>query len=328
MSIPLGGASRRSCSACGSIALSPWLQGLQDYLFGVPGRWDMARCSDCGTLSLDPMPTADQIAGFYKNYFTHVSIGPVTQGSTGTRLRRTFASTLRSPFEHQGAAARVARTLVRCVLPRAGQTLHRSYAFLGADAAGLQALDFGCGNGELVRRLSALGIHARGTDFDSKALATCRAAGLDVMPIEECNQLPSGSVDLATCMNVIEHVPHPEGVLRLLRRLLRPRGRLLLETPNATSWMALAMGDRWRGLEVPRHLNIFSPAGLSSLLVRSGFSVVDSRFVPAAGFMASTSNLSAMTRRAWRLASPFIDLGEYMVPARREVIFVEARPAL
>ncbi len=316
------------CKACGATSLQPWLQGLDDYLFGVPGRWDLARCTRCGTLCLWPMPAPEAIAGFYSRYFTHDVI-PATLESRETgnvAWRQRISASLRWPFEHLGMRAKAARAGLRLLLPRAGQTIARTYAFLTPAAAGHSALDYGCGNGDLVRRMVAMGVRARGTDFDAMALAACRRAGLDVVEIDACRDLPAQSLDLLTCMNVIEHVPDPDATLTWFRQVLRPQGSLLIETPNADAWLARALGSDWRGLETPRHLNVFTLAGLRELLHRNGFDVVRSHFVPAAGFMAATSRTTPWQRRWLRLASPVIDLAGWARPARREVLFLEARP--
>ncbi|NJN00147.1 MAG: class I SAM-dependent methyltransferase [Aquincola sp.] len=274
------------------------------------------------------MPAPEAIAGFYSRYFTHDAIPATAKSREAGRLawRERISASLRWPFERLGARAWAVRAGLRLLLPRTAQTIARSYAFLTPAAAGRSALDYGCGNGDLVRRMTAIGVRARGTDFDGMALAACRRAGLDVLEIDDCPSLPAQSLDLLTCMNVIEHVPDPDATLTWFRQVLHPQGSLLIETPNADAWLARALGPGWRGLEVPRHLNVFTLEGLHELLHRNGFEVVRSQFVPAAGFMAAASRTTPRKRRWLRMASPLIDLAGWGRPARREVLFLEARP--
>ncbi len=56
--------------------------------------------------------------------------------------------------------------------------------------------------------------------------------------------------------------------------LLHPDGRLIVQTPNAACWQFLLLGEKWRGLEVPRHLWNFKASDLEILLDRTGFEVV------------------------------------------------------
>ena len=74
--------------------------------------------------------------------------------------------------------------------------------------------------------------------------------------------------------HVIEHVPDPLGTRTECRRLLRPGGRLVLTTPNALGMGHRRFGRDWRGLETPRHLQVFTPGALRALVDRSGLAEV------------------------------------------------------
>src|SRR5215471_5225429 len=71
-----------ACTLCGEEGESLYL-GLEDWLFGVPGKWGMRRCTPCGIAWLDPQPVAKDIGKLYFRYYTHKRI-PVTRL---TRLR-------------------------------------------------------------------------------------------------------------------------------------------------------------------------------------------------------------------------------------------------
>ncbi len=74
-------------------------------------------------------------------------------------------------------------------------------------------------------------------------------------------------------IHVIEHLFDPIGTLKICRRLLKPGGRLLVVTPNAASLGHAAFKAAWRGLEVPRHLFLFSRESLEICLEQAGFRV-------------------------------------------------------
>ena len=50
-------------------------------------------------------------------------------------------------------------------------------------------------------------------------------------------------------------------------------------TPNVRSWGHARFGEDWRGLEAPRHLNLFTVAALRNLVARAGLRVVAARTV-------------------------------------------------
>ena len=111
-------------------------------------------------------------------------------------------------------------------------------------ANGLTVLDFGCGPGFLWDHIRQTGAAWRyiGADFssDSTSQLAARAASdprfvaahyLQQLPVP----LPDASVDAAFLIEVVEHVTdhYLEPILREMRRLLKPGGRLVITTPNA-----------------------------------------------------------------------------------------------
>jgi SAM-dependent methyltransferase len=75
--------------------------------------------------------------------------------------------------------------------------------------------------------------------------------------------VPDGSVDLALCTEVLEHVLEPEDLLNEVGRCLRPGGRLLMTVPFAARWHFVPF-DYWR----------FTPSGITYILRKAGLSDV------------------------------------------------------
>ncbi len=80
-----------------------------------------------------------------------------------------------------------------------------------------------------------------------------------------------------TLWDVIEHVPDPEGALRVARSWLQPGGRLFLSSPDAGSLAARVLGRRWHYVDPVQHLVLFGRHNLGVLLARAGFRVTDVR---------------------------------------------------
>jgi SAM-dependent methyltransferase len=78
--------------------------------------------------------------------------------------------------------------------------------------------------------------------------------------------------DLIFLVGGLEHFEAPIDELGSLRRLLRPGGRLLVVTSNASSaaWR-LFRGRHWAGYDFPRHRCLFSPATVQRLASETGF---------------------------------------------------------
>ncbi|MGR9086816.1 MAG: class I SAM-dependent methyltransferase [Gammaproteobacteria bacterium] len=100
---------------------------------------------------------------------------------------------------------------------------------------GCRLLDVGCGrDAKLLRSLEP---HiAAGVGVDYKAPVIC-SARLQTVSVTLDRELPFNdrSFDLITLLAVLEHLEHPEAIVRECARLLRPGGGLLLTVP---SWHA------------------------------------------------------------------------------------------
>jgi len=96
--------------------------------------------------------------------------------------------------------------------------------------------------------------------------------GLDVVQdtVERAPFAP-GSFDAAVMLETIEHVPDPIGVLSAVHRLLRPRGLLVMTTPNWEAFTRHALGEQWAAISPAEHLYLFSEATLTAALKKAGF---------------------------------------------------------
>src|SRR6202034_258878 len=73
--------STQSCIVCQS-SDSSRLFSTWDRHYGIPGKFNIARCKSCGLVHLDPIPTETELAGFYdENYYAYEPM------RTGSRLR-------------------------------------------------------------------------------------------------------------------------------------------------------------------------------------------------------------------------------------------------
>jgi SAM-dependent methyltransferase len=137
-------------------------------------------------------------------------------------------------------------------------------------------VDVGSGTGSLVLRAAKLGWNAEGLDPDETAVAVARSRGA-VTTHGTAEALRDSAYDVVTMNHVIEHVHDPIEALVACRRSLRLGGSLWLATPNIGSLGYKLFGSAWYGLDAPRHLTVFSEAGLTAALRAAGFERLDWR---------------------------------------------------
>jgi SAM-dependent methyltransferase len=108
-------------------------------------------------------------------------------------------------------------------------------------------LDVGCGEGALLDALHARGREAMGLERTSSR-PDVRAC--EVTEFEE----RAGEWAAVVFWHSLEHLREPAAALERASELLRPGGVLVVAIPNRESWQARVLGERWFGLDVPRHL--------------------------------------------------------------------------
>jgi len=109
-----------------------------------------------------------------------------------------------------------------------------------AGLAGRRALDVGCGGGLLAEGMARRGARVTGIDLAPAALQVARLhaleAGIGVdyreVAVEALAAAEPGAFDLVTCLEMLEHVPDPAGVLQAMARLVRPGGDVVCSTIN------------------------------------------------------------------------------------------------
>ncbi len=95
-----------------------------------------------------------------------------------------------------------------------------------------KVLDLGCGDGDYAYHLQQMGFDVLAGDMD-----VGRFRYKDRIRFQKCNiteKLPFSdkSFDFIVLAEVIEHLKNPYSVVKELMRVLRPKGRMVLSTPN------------------------------------------------------------------------------------------------
>jgi 2-polyprenyl-3-methyl-5-hydroxy-6-metoxy-1,4-benzoquinol methylase len=133
-------------------------------------------------------------------------------------------------------------------------------------------LDIGCGTGDFLLEMKNHGWQVTGYEPESKAKQIAVQKGVGVT--EDLNQLPEQSFDVITLWHVLEHVPNLQEQLQQLKRLLKPKGLIIIAVPNFKSFDAHYYQEFWAAYDVPRHLWHFSKNSIRLLFAKNNFKVV------------------------------------------------------
>jgi SAM-dependent methyltransferase len=261
------GNERRVCPVCAADQARTLLAVAGPAASGRP--YTVVTCSACELRYTRPLPSEAELAALY-----------TAEYYGGRRPRRLSWDTLR------GLAHRVVMW-------------QRRRALLGRPPG--RALDIGCGDGDFLAELARRGWRVDGIEYSDAAAALARGKGIAVHQGDLASAgFPSGAFDVVTLWHVLEHLPEPAAALAEVRRVLRPDGLLVVEVPDSASLTFRLCREHWFPLDVPRHLQHFTPATLGALLERVGFAPVRRQSFHAAdcllSFISFMSRLGVLGR--------------------------------
>jgi SAM-dependent methyltransferase len=228
------------CVACAAATTEPW---------ATVGEFSYVRCTGCGLVRLDPMPSAADAAALYDDsYFT-------------ASAHRGYADYVADERIHRRNARRHLRRL----------------AAVGAQPPG-RLLEVGAAAGFLLDEARSQGWQVAGTDVaGSMRDAAWELHGIDVAPAVGELHLPPGSIDAVLAKQVLEHLADPLTLLTELRGCMRPGALLSVETWDRGALVARAFGRRWQQVNPPSVLWLWDATQLQHVVERAGFVVVRCR---------------------------------------------------
>ena len=139
------------------------------------------------------------------------------------------------------------------------------------------ALDVGSGVGEFMLVLREMGFSVEGVDGSEEQMQIIYSLGLNGKVTDLENGLPYAdeAFSLVTCLELVEHIARAEDLLSEIRRVLRPKGHLLLSAPNFSYWnhrIRYLFGARPFNESI--HLRYFNKKSLLSLFKDAGFRII------------------------------------------------------
>jgi SAM-dependent methyltransferase len=198
-------------------------------------------CGDCGLGRVDPLPSSAELDAWYRSGY-RLEYKGIRRPSTARLWRLTRV-----------AVARALDLAPR--LPPSATTL-----------------DIGCGAGELVFMLRALGHQSAGFDPDANYMEWARQTlgpFVSASRIDDYQVAPA-SLDAVTMFHVLEHLRDPTDVLRRIAGWLRPGGLLVIEVPHLEATVQ-GPGHQFH----KAHLHYFNQPTLVAAAARAGFAFAE-----------------------------------------------------
>jgi SAM-dependent methyltransferase len=266
-----------------------------DVRYELPHIWHQPRrtrpytiswCNRCDLGLLLPRPLQKEVDGFYgETYFTQYEGRCEAENQDRTDLAPDFPTMLDRLRVHIAWRSERRRPLDASDL---GEVI---------GSAPSRICDIGCGAGQVLADLKALGHNVVGIEADIDARRRAAAKGIDVFPgyAEDLpKEIKGRPFDLVSMMHVLEHCIDPIQALRNATALLRPGGYLVVEVPNNESIIAQHLGLTWFHCDAGRHLNFFTAQSLAKVVECLDFEIIGHRF---GGYVSAFVNNRVVAER-------------------------------
>lgn len=227
------------------------------------GRATMHRCPQCSAVMTPPAQRATANPDYYETQYTLTD-----SVRTDTEMHRYF----RYP-EYAALIGRVLRLYEHETITE------RSW------------LDIGCDHGFFLDDVRRYGFRVAGVEPSERARTYAQSIGLNVVP--DVRQI-SDTFSVISLWHVLEHLDSPVEVLRDVYERCAPGGVLCIRVPDATSFWARLLRDRWIWFQPHHHLVHYSPSVLRDVVERAGFTVTEVR---------RQKPNTRFTKRAYRLST-------------------------
>lgn len=201
------------------------------------------RCLKCRAVFLSPRPTQEQLDHAYDDSY---------YGEGKTK----FNGRIEKVLDYFRLAR--ARRVGRYITPPA------------------KILDIGCGNGKFLDYLIKRGFESYGVELTGKAAQ--RAGQIPGLQLKVGPLVTGDFSEIffdAVCMwHVFEHLTEPKETLRIVCKILKPGGYLMISLPNIDSFQSKLFRGKWLPLDPPKHLFFLAAPDLISTMREFGFKLI------------------------------------------------------
>lgn len=150
--------------------------------------------------------------------------------------------------------------------------------------AGKKIADIGCGGGILSESLAKAGAEVTGIDMNEAAIQVAKLhllesktnVNYECLTAEALAKREPAQYDVITCLEMLEHVPDPEAIVKACAQLLKPGGHVFFSTLNRTpkAYLFAIIGAEYVMRLLPRHTHDYAkfirPSELSHWCEKAG----------------------------------------------------------
>ena len=265
----------RNCPVCGGSARTP----RPDYSLDA---WRIVECTQCHMIYLENPPSQELL----KTEFAWEGM------KTSERARRREGRDLYYFFSD---GLKKLRAFLRSF-----RSLPKEIQYIVTYSPGKRVLDVGCGDGSTLASLPEgyipYGIEpSPGMQQAANARFAARGgACIHDVAVGGFSRIENIKYDFVVMRSFLEHDSEAMATLKAAHEALSANGGVLIKVPNVDCWNSQLRKAGWPGMRYPDHVNYFTPATLTDMLKRAGYSRV---YMPLHWRLPTSDNLWAIAFR-------------------------------
>ena len=141
-------------------------------------------------------------------------------------------------------------------------------------------LDIGSGRGEWIQKCNDVGFYSIGIELNANMANDCKKLNLNIKQgdaLSLLDEFSENSFSIVSAFHVIEHMNFQdiEKLLHMCKRILKPEGILILETPSIDNFLVSTKSFYID----PTHINPIHPELLAFMIKRNGYSKLKYYFI-------------------------------------------------
>lgn len=184
-------------------------------------------CRNCGSISVNPIPSIDDLMTYYSNY-----------AQDDPRYLSSQEWSKRSSYE-----------IVLDICSKISDG---------------NILDIGCADGQLLSMLPS-SFNKFGIDISERACVLSREKGIKAQCSTFKSAEITNKFDLIIALDLIEHLEKPNDGINKISSILKKGGYVIIETGNAASNTARLLRENWSYTSAYSHLHALTPKTLTLL---------------------------------------------------------------
>ena len=208
---------------------------------------------ECGFMRVEPYPTQNELKGYYEGtYFDQGDLVKHDYLNDELIYRVTYLKYIDSIFKNIEKKDNIS------------------------------VLEYGCGVGSFIRSLLTSRYDncielINGVDISNTAIKMAsnhtKSQKVYFYPLDEFI-FPVKKYDLVASLEVIEHIPNVQKIVKKMSESINQGGIIFLTTPNYNSFEQRVFKKNWRLFCPPEHINYFTKKTLSNILNENGLKVI------------------------------------------------------